>query len=148
MERFGGLVPVEFDAVGDPVRPPVGMPEVQVVRADLVPQVLQARPVGIRILVAGESIGRSVDLDGVTDEHGVPTVHDVGHRSRCVAGDGMHRDGDTSSERQGLAAADQHRRFHLTGDHRLRRRDLLRLTVGVVQVLPTHRQVLVDVRLP
>src|SRR6476646_9479158 len=74
LERLLRLLAVELDAVGHPVGRAVGMPEVQVPRTDDVAQVLEARTVGVRVLVAGEPVGCPVHLHGVADEHVVLTV--------------------------------------------------------------------------
>src|SRR5690606_16288166 len=110
-EGFGGLVAVEFDAVGGAVGAAVGVPEVERVGADRLAQVGEAVAVGVGVGVAGEPVGGAVYLDGVADEHAVLAFDDVGDRSRGVPGDRVNGDLDSSAEGDGFAAAHEHGRF-------------------------------------
>ena len=139
------LLAFQLDPVRFPVRPAVGMPQIQVLRGDLVEHVPHARPVRVGVLVAGEPVGGTVHLHRVADERVVLTVDHVGDRPGRVPGIGVHRDRDIPTERQRFAAAHQHGRLHLAGDDGVRRRDLLRLPLGVVQVAAAAGEVLVDV---
>src|SRR5690606_10936982 len=145
---FGGLVAVEFDAVGGAVGAAVGVPEVERVGADRLAQVGEAVAVGVGVGVAGEPVGGAVYLDGVADEHAVLAFDDVGDRSRGVPGDRVHGDLDSSAEGDGFAAAHEHGRFHLPGDDGLGGGGDLRGPVGVVEVPAAAGEVVVDVCLP
>lgn len=138
----------QFDAVGLAVRPAVRVAQVQALRPDLIAQVFQAGPVGVRIRIAGKAIGGSVDLHGISGEDGILPVQDIGHGPRCVAGNVVNGDGHVTAEGEGFPALQQHCRFHLARDHGLRRPRLVLGSAGILEVTAAAVHVVLHVYLP